>query len=197
MSRVDVSGDGLAKKVFTTGKVAGICNLSQQTIIRCFDNGRLGGFRVPGSRFRRIPRADLVNFMQENGIPTTMLLDQGRRVLVVEPDSNEVGPVVTALTNEAGLEVQAVNSEFDAGVMSQQFQPHIVVLGGSIKVGDAVELCGRIKSSSSCEDPKVLVMSKVLPNDVKESGKCGVDGFIQTPFSTERLIICVNELLGD
>jgi two-component system OmpR family response regulator len=197
MSRANISGDRSTKKVFTTGEVASICNLSQQTIIRCFDKGRLGGFRVPGSRFRRIPRADLINFMQENSIPTTMLLDQGRRVLVVEPDSNKVGSVVAALTNEADFEVQVVDSEFDAGVMSQQFQPHIVVLGGSIKARDAVELCGRIKSSSTFEDPKVLVMSKVLPNDVKESGEYGVDGFIQTPFSTERLIICVNELLGD
>src|SRR5690606_14284862 len=50
------------KQVFTTGEVAEICNVSQQTIIRCFDSGRLQGFRVPGSRFRRIPRAELLRF---------------------------------------------------------------------------------------------------------------------------------------
>ncbi len=49
--------DGWAgKQVFTTGEAAEICKVSQQTIIRCFDSGRLTGFRVPGSRFRRIPR---------------------------------------------------------------------------------------------------------------------------------------------
>ncbi len=42
------------KAVFTTGEAAGICRLSQQTIIRCFDSGQLEGFRVPGSKFRRI-----------------------------------------------------------------------------------------------------------------------------------------------
>src|SRR5439155_1208163 len=42
------------KTVFTTGEAAKICKGSQQTIIRCFDNGQLKGFRVPGSRFRRI-----------------------------------------------------------------------------------------------------------------------------------------------
>ena len=52
------------KSVFTTGEAAGICNLSQQTIIRCFDNGQLKGFRVPGSKFRRIPREMLVTFMK-------------------------------------------------------------------------------------------------------------------------------------
>ncbi|MEM9882815.1 MAG: helix-turn-helix domain-containing protein, partial [Planctomycetota bacterium] len=44
------------KQVYTTGEAAEVCKVSQQTIIRCFDAGRLQGFRVPGSRFRRIPR---------------------------------------------------------------------------------------------------------------------------------------------
>ena len=48
--------DERMKTVFTTGEAAKICKVSQQTIIRCFDNGQLKGFRVPGSRFRRIPR---------------------------------------------------------------------------------------------------------------------------------------------
>src|SRR5690606_13730789 len=64
------SRDWLAKKVFTTGEAAEICKVSQQTIIRCFDSGRLQGFRVPGSRFRRIPRDELLRFMRENEIPT-------------------------------------------------------------------------------------------------------------------------------
>ena len=51
------------KSVFTTGEAAEICKVSQQTIIRCFDSGRLRGFRVPGSRFRRIPRDALIQFM--------------------------------------------------------------------------------------------------------------------------------------
>lgn len=55
--------------VFTTGQAAKICKVSQQTIIRCFDNGTLKGFRVPGSRFRRIPRDELFAFMKDNGIP--------------------------------------------------------------------------------------------------------------------------------
>ena len=53
------------KSVYTTGEVAAICKISQQTVIRCFDNGRLKGFRVPGSRFRRIPRDALITFMQD------------------------------------------------------------------------------------------------------------------------------------
>ena len=61
-----------AKQVYSTGDAAQLCKLSQQTIIRCFDSGRLKGFRVPGSRFRRIPRDELIRFMRENDILATM-----------------------------------------------------------------------------------------------------------------------------
>lgn len=58
-----------AKRVFTTGEAAVVCGLSQQTIIRCFDSGRLTGFKVPGSKFRRIPREELIRFMRTNNLP--------------------------------------------------------------------------------------------------------------------------------
>jgi excisionase family DNA binding protein len=63
------NGEWKQKKVFTTGEAASVCKVSQQTIIRCFDSGRLQGFRVPGSKFRRIPREELIRFMNTNNIP--------------------------------------------------------------------------------------------------------------------------------
>ena len=74
------------KTVFTTGEAAKICKVSQQTIIRCFDSGQLKGFRVPGSRFRRIPRDQLFHFMRDNGIPTDALESGKRKVLLVDDD---------------------------------------------------------------------------------------------------------------
>ena len=78
------------KTVFTTGEAAKICKVSQQTIIRCFDNGTLKGFRVPGSRFRRIPRDQLFAFMRDNGIPTDALESGKRKVLIVDDDEELV-----------------------------------------------------------------------------------------------------------
>ena len=66
------------KDLFTTGEAAEICRVSQQTIIRCFDSGRLRGFRVPGSKFRRIPRQNLIKFMRDNSIPLDNL-DSGKQ----------------------------------------------------------------------------------------------------------------------
>src|SRR5947209_9382772 len=96
------------KTVFTTGEAAKICKVSQQTIIRCFDSGQLKGFRVPGSRFRRIPREALYRFMKENQIPTDALESGRRRILVVD-DDQAVGELITeVLTHDGRVETRSV-----------------------------------------------------------------------------------------
>ena len=41
------------KELYTTGEAADVCSLSQQTIIRCFDSGRLRGFKSRDSAIDR------------------------------------------------------------------------------------------------------------------------------------------------
>ena len=80
-------GEDLSRKrIFTTGEAAAVCKVSQQTIIRCFDAGRLQGFRVPGSKFRRIPREEIIRFMKANNIPLEALEGGKRRILIVDDD---------------------------------------------------------------------------------------------------------------
>jgi excisionase family DNA binding protein len=55
--------------ILTTAEAAELAQVSQQTITRCFDAGKLKGYRVPGSRFRRIPRKNLLAFLRENNMP--------------------------------------------------------------------------------------------------------------------------------
>jgi excisionase family DNA binding protein len=54
----------------TPNQAAKITGLSHATIIRCFDNGLLKGYKVPGSTYRRIPIENLRQFMTEHGIPS-------------------------------------------------------------------------------------------------------------------------------
>src|SRR5262245_27273475 len=98
------------KTVFTTGEAAKICRVSQQTIIRCFDNGTLKGFRVPGSRFRRIPRNELYSFMRDNGIPTDALESGKRKLLIVDDDQELVELMSDGLARYGGFEVKAGHS---------------------------------------------------------------------------------------
>jgi len=61
------------KDDYSPAEAARICGVSVNTIHRCFDRGDLKGFRVPGSRYRRIPHEELWRFMRTHGIPLDRL----------------------------------------------------------------------------------------------------------------------------
>ena len=114
------------KDLFTTGEAAEICRVSQQTIIRCFDAGRLEGFRVPGSKFRRIPRQSLVKFMRDNSIPLDALESGKRKVLVVDDDPEIVELIVDILSRDGRFDVKTASSGYEAGIATQRFRPDLI-----------------------------------------------------------------------
>ena len=137
------------KTVFTTGEAAKICKVSQQTIIRCFDNGSLKGFRVPGSRFRRIPRDNLYSFMKENGIPTDALESGKRKVLVVDDDVDLVELMVDAFARDGRFDIRTANNGFDAGMQVREFRPDLVILDVMLPDINGKEVCQRVRSDDT------------------------------------------------
>lgn len=58
----------IERGVLTTGQAAKICHVSYQTVNRLIDRGILKGFRVPGSKHRRVKRSDLLEFIKKYSI---------------------------------------------------------------------------------------------------------------------------------
>ena len=188
----------LSKTVFTTGEVASICNISQQTVIRCFDSGRLRGFRVPGSKFRRIPREALIQFMKENGIPLDRLDMGKKRVLVVDDDRAIVEMLVELLERDGRFEVQTAVTGFDAGLRTKEFRPDIIVLDYMLPDINGNVVIRTIRDDSSLQDVKIIIVSGVVNRaDVQDLLDCGADDFLQKPFSIEQLVRRITELVCD
>jgi two-component system response regulator RpaA len=57
------------RKVYTTGEAAKFLQVAPRTVSKWFDQGRLRGYRIPGSQDRRIPQEQLIRFMRDNGMP--------------------------------------------------------------------------------------------------------------------------------
>ncbi|MBR4833156.1 MAG: response regulator [Thermoguttaceae bacterium] len=177
------------KTVFTTGEAAKICKVSQQTIIRCFDSGGLKGFRVPGSRFRRIPREHLYAFMKENNIPTDALESGKRKVLVVDDDRDLVELLVDVLERDGRFETRAVNNGFEAGMMVKEYRPDLIVLDVMLPDINGKDVCVRVRNDKSLEAVKIICVSGMVEEDkIEELRRAGANDFLAKPFETERLI---------
>jgi excisionase family DNA binding protein len=177
------------KTVFTTGEAAKICKVSQQTIIRCFDNGQLKGFRVPGSRFRRIPREALYKFMRDNGIPTDALESGKRKVLLVDDDAELVDVMNKFLEEDGRFEVRIASNGFDAGMMVKEYRPDIIVLDVMLPDINGKEVCHRVRADSTLEDVRILCISGMIEEDkIHELRLAGADKFLHKPFVVEELI---------
>jgi len=180
------------KNLFTTGEAAEICNISQQTIIRCFDAGRLDGFRIPGSRFRRIPRENLIKFMKENGIPLDNLNSQktGKiKVLIVDDDAEIVELMVDVLNRDGRFELSTASSGYDAGLQTQQFRPDVIILDYMLPDVNGNVVCKTIKSNTDFEDIKIIIVSGVAnPEEIQELLNAGATEFIKKPFNIVELV---------
>jgi excisionase family DNA binding protein len=184
------------KTVFTTGEAARICKVSQQTIIRCFDNGTLKGFRVPGSRFRRIPRDQLLSFMRDNGIPTDALENGKKKLLIVDDDVDLVELMVEAFDRDGRFEIRTANNGFDAGMQVKEFRPDMVVLDVMLPDINGKEVCQRVRSDPTLDSVRIVCISGMVEAvRVAELKTAGANDFMQKPFATERLVDRVCDLL--
>jgi excisionase family DNA binding protein len=184
------------KTVFTTGEAAKICKVSQQTIIRCFDSGQLKGFRVPGSRFRRIPRNELFQFMRENGIPTDALESGKRKILVVDDDAELVELITDVLDKDGRFEVRSVNNGFDAGMMVKEYHPDLIVLDVMLPDINGKEVCQRVRSDPTMDDVKIVCISGMVEQDkIEDLRASGADDFMQKPFEVDQLVDRICQLL--
>jgi excisionase family DNA binding protein len=185
------------KRIFTTGEAAEVCKVSQQTIIRCFDSGRLGGFRVPGSKFRRIPRAELIKFMQNNEIPTEILEGPGKRVLVVDDDPAILELFTDLLSRDPRWDIKTACTGYDAGLLTESFRPHVVILDYMLPDINGNIVCQRLRANPEMKHTKVIIVSGVVNQaEIDQLLRSGADDFVKKPFNVQQIVDKMASLAG-
>jgi excisionase family DNA binding protein len=184
------------KDLFTTGEAAEICRVSQQTIIRCFDSGRLKGFRVPGSKFRRIPRLNLIKFMRDNNIPLDNLDSGRKKVLIVDDDAEIVELIGDILTRDGHYEIRTASSGYEAGMVTQQFRPDLILLDYMLPDVNGNVVCQTIRNNPDFENTRIIIVSGVIKQDeIDQLLRSGAESFVRKPFDIAELMDKVNTTL--
>ena len=180
------------KDVLTTGEVARICRVAPRTVSKWFDSGKLRGYRIPGSRDRRIPLQQLIAFMRAHGIPLDGL-DRGCcRVMILS--AAPLDDLVDAMTSSDRYEVRTARNGFEAGMIAQQFHPHVVVVDMAADEEEALAVCRQIKSAAELEAATVL--AAVAGDDDARRARLisqGFDGCLDKPLSPSNLAVAAEE----
>ena len=181
------------KGVLTTGQVAKICQVAPRTVSKWFDSGQLLGYRVPGSKDRRIPVDDLARFMRAHGIPLGDLETGKTRILVVDTDHERKTSLVSALEHQTSCEAASAGSAFGAGVMAAKFRPDVILVDASVAFlrsahGDK----GPLKRDALPEVKLVATTSD--PAQADGLKRAGYDACLVRPFDVKTVLTVVDSI---
>jgi excisionase family DNA binding protein len=182
------------KDVLTTGEVAKICNVAPRTVSKWFDSGTLVGYRIPGSKDRRIPLAQLIKFMKHHGMPLNGLMTGATRVMIVDDEADIVEVLEKILEDEAKYEVEVAKSGFMAGITAEKSRPHVILLDMHLKDIDGREVARAVKNNPDLQLTKVIAMSGTLgETELKALVGSGFDGYLKKPFNVRQVIQTIED----
>ncbi len=187
------------KNVLTTGDVAKICNVAPRTVSKWFDSGQLKGYRIPGSKDRRIPVSELARFMKANNMPSTMLPAGKIRVLIVDSDGGAASALADTLRTRADYDVQIARSNFETGVIAHKFAPHVLLISLLAEGINAADICKSIHDSDDLQTVKVIALANLSPGEQLSDAESaallqkGFDGCISNPANIAKVVKEIEE----
>jgi excisionase family DNA binding protein len=182
------------KNVLTTGDVAKICNVAPRTVSKWFDSGQLKGYRIPGSKDRRIPVSELIRFMKAHNMPAPSLPVGKIRVLLVNSNSKAASALADTLQNKADYEVQTAVSNFETGAVAHKFAPHVILISLLAEGIDAAGICKSIRADEDLQTIKIVALSNRLSDS--ESAALlqkGFDGYISNSDDVGEIVKKIEE----
>ena len=123
--------------------------------------------------------------------------EQDVRVLVVDDDPAIVEMLVELLERDGRFEVKTATSGYDAGILTHDFRPDVVVLDYKLPDINGNVVCKTIRSNPMFEHIKIILISGVAdPDEVQELMAAGADDFLRKPFQIDALINRMAELVA-
>ncbi len=181
------------KKGFTTGEVAELCHVTIPTVIKWIESEELEGFKIPGSKNRRITRESLLKFMKKYKIPTNNL-EKGKSKILFVDSHKEMQEIFSSILDQEKYEIRCVTKGFEAGV-AKEFLPDLVVLEIALPDIDGIKVCEYIREMPEMENVSILGISE-QEGKLEELLEKGFDDYIQKPFDQDALLDKIKKLLN-
>ena len=185
------------KDVLTTGDVAKICHVAPRTVSKWFDNGQLKGYRIPGSKDRRIPVSELLRFMKVHNMPTAELAVGTIRILIADSDEQTASALADILQNKAGYEVRTARSSFETGAALQKFAPHVLLISLLSEEIDAGSICQGIRENEDLGTIKIIAIANRLSDSESQALiQKGFDGYLPLSADAAEVVRKIEEVIA-
>jgi len=178
-----------SKPVLTTGEVASILKVAARTVSKWIDSGRLEGYRIPGSRDRRVRREALDAFIASHGLNALAETapSAGTRVLVVDADTATAELLAGAIRSETGHAVDAARTAFEAGVALARAAHAGVVVDAAIGMAEVTGLTAWIRATAP-GTRLVITGQAFTPQDESTLRRAGATTILRKPFTLRTVL---------
>jgi DNA-binding response OmpR family regulator len=103
---------------------------------------------------------------------------------------------VDVLDRDGRFEVKTAATGYQAGILTQEFLPDLVILDYMLPDVNGNVVCQTIRQNPAFEHMKIIIVSGVVNQDeINDLLKAGADDFVKKPFNIEKLVERVGELL--
>lgn len=179
------------KTAFGTHTIAGICQVTRQTVARWIEEGKIPSFNTGGGQ-HRVWAADLVPFLTSHNIPVPrniLAATLPLRILIVD-DEPSVRRLIARILRKRYPEAEVHEAEdgFEAGHKTTSLLPNLVLLDLRLPGINGVRVCQMIRRQESLKGIKILAMSAyTIEESSTEVLQAGANDFIGKPFEIQEL----------
>lgn len=184
-------------KPYTTGEVAGFCDVTINAVKKWIASGKLGAFRTPGGHYR-VNRDDFESFIGKYklDIKDRLFPPEKKKILIVDDEKNIVEFIRAALeAMQLDCQVETASDGYEALIKVGEFKPALLVLDIRMPKIDGFEVCKRIKSDQRTKDIKILAVTAYGVEDADKIVQCGADNCILKPINLKEFQKSVQRLL--
>ncbi len=133
--------------------------------------------------------------MKGNEIPLDQLETGRKRVLVVDDDEAIIEMFTELLERDGRFEIRTATTGYDAGIVTEQFRPDVMLLDFKLPDINGTAVCRTIRANPNYEHMKIIVISGVAdPDEIEELRAAGADDFVRKPFEIDAVIARMAEL---
>jgi DNA-binding response OmpR family regulator len=115
----------------------------------------------------------------------------------VDDDPEIVELFVDVLERDGRFEVKTASTGYDAGMLTHEFHPDLIILDYMLPDINGNVVCRTIRSKQEFVETKIIIVSGVVnQEEIDELKAAGADDFIKKPFNIEKLIERIGQLLS-